>query len=1462
MILLIYILALGSFNVCDAHGYLTCPKPRQYRGAPVTVNNIKHGWTKWVGLVVPGSGAYMEGEGNAPNLNAAIGGGAANQDKGSQAGGHGLCGDLGGRNGFMAGGKYGPTTPRGVYKKGTPMQVKVLVSAYHAGWFEFRLAQPSSAATQAVDTTTPITQDMLNAHLLEIDPTTPNYAKVIDYQHLKGYNGNGGEYKCANTGGHIDPTSTTPQNVWPHGTCCNSGGTCSPPATNIHRYIIDADIPYTDINSRREYDVRLKIPSNIASCDRCVLQWAWTTANSQGTYPETFWNCADIKIEASSFTGTVGCDAGDQGAATGTTPGSTAGTSSDTGSSNGGTTSGGGSAATGWCATEWSEYGGEKHATCVACSSATDCPLNKACWGSTWCTESKLCGDASDAECADKSSTASGGTSTSDPDPTTAGPTGEFVCGNDISNRNCVIFTQSCVDWCGTDADAETTCNQVDSAQAYPKATRLNNCKCYQKDSKGIQAGFIARVTCPFKAESTTGNTPSGSNTASLVCGKCPCASITPNDVYATAPGFVDWCKNPAFKGDERFCACPDGDLIQEGGSASAGGASSGTSGTGTGTGTAGTSTSGTDDCKPGEQKPKPVPPPGGGTGNSGSGSTSTTTGTGTSNSGTGTGTGTGTGSGNPTPTPPTETADCPSDAKQVIVEISPMPAAPLVGYVGGSNWDSSFKWDDLSRVGHYDALVVGFANYWNTQCPSGPQEPGLRGTLPQLNTAACAGGKWLASPPGFTECGITQCGGCGEGTVGASVLKYQESGRRILISVGGANAAADDMDPQKGIALADSLWNSYLGGNDARYKGWRPFGPRVVFDGVDIDLEQTPPSCKGGSTNPASAGCTAVMEGWYNFVIRIRELMDDDTRKRYYITAVPINTKYADPDVSFSNYGSYTHGYLPGQRHCDSEWTKGEVKASLEHAIRPLKSLFRVAHLIDYIWPQFYPSPAEITLAASGANANCWLYDFLAWTYIPIEAARKRGEKNRCRIGIGIPFGRGAANGGQVEIEIVSQKLQSALKQYPVLKNHFGGMFGWDEYWDTRSLGGWGYGGSQVAKDLGNMLRSDSFQTTLKSGVRRLRGESADEEQPNYMLRILSGKNLGNDQCTASYDKDWTLGGALDGGTWKSRCGCKKVPYVTTFTDVLGCVDSWVGGNSGTSCVRIDTGTSDDSLKGKGITESAGTGGADDSNSGSTVAKPPTAVVDPNSKTGVSVTTTSGKTVAVTSLPQRVAFSLKLAFSAQNTAPSCDDVKQVDTALRKMLCKMHTSSYTALGYVSTTRTASQCGRSQLEAQYGGKDVRRVDCDSSVTSSSMSARSSSTMVSRDLSTEDGANVLHVRATFLTAYPDVVPKEEAEVQQYVGHQIAACEMVAQQLRVMSEAGLITSQFDSVTLATVAMFVGAIETGPDAEARYITINTTLAAANTTMFCEDDPTLPECNPPLWIHSTVAIVIFIIFS
>ena len=271
------------------------------------------------------------------------------------------------------------------------------------------------------------------------------------------------------------------------------------------------------------------------------------------------------------------------------------------------------------------------------------------------------------------------------------------------------------------------------------------------------------------------------------------------------------------------------------------------------------------------------------------------------------------------------------------------------VTQVGGSNYDGTFSWTDDKRLCHYDALVVGFANFWSLQSGcNGPKEPGLD-ALPQLNTNACIqkGPAWLSKPSKWSGCTLTNCGGCGKNTVGDNVLAYQEKGKRILISIGGANADATNMNPTKGIALADAIWNMYLGGSDIRYKGWRPFGPKVVLDGVDIDLEQSPGGC------PNSQQCTDVMEGWYNFLIRLRTLMDADTRKDYIITAVPINTKYADPAAGgYPNYGAYTHGYLPGIDNCESGWRNYPLAAGSKEKnaldAQPAKSIFKVAHLID----------------------------------------------------------------------------------------------------------------------------------------------------------------------------------------------------------------------------------------------------------------------------------------------------------------------------------------------------------------------------------------------------------------------------------------------------------------------------------------------------------------------------------
>ena len=71
------------------------------------------------------------------------------------------------------------------------------------------------------------------------------------------------------------------------------------------------------------------------------------------------------------------------------------------------------------------------------------------------------------------------------------------------------------------------------------------------------------------------------------------------------------------------------------------------------------------------------------------------------------------------------------------------------MGYVGGSDYDANFLWNNDARLCHYDALVIGFVNYWTAQ-PSckGSIEPPLDG-MPQLLTNACIQkGPALASLP------------------------------------------------------------------------------------------------------------------------------------------------------------------------------------------------------------------------------------------------------------------------------------------------------------------------------------------------------------------------------------------------------------------------------------------------------------------------------------------------------------------------------------------------------------------------------------------------------------------------------------------------------------------------------------------------------------------------------------------
>ena len=284
-------------SVVHSHGYLSNPRPRQFRTAT----------SEWWTINVHDNGAFLRyGNTNPPNndvanLNGVRGGAASNSETSGYAeGDHGLCGDKGDRMAFMAGGAFGPQPPTITYEAGGVARIHVAITAYHAGHFEFRLAVPADGGA---DRTIPITQQLLNEHVLEIAPSTPYYAAVVDYKHMKGfggYTGHGGEFKCTHTGGHNDATATSPQLRWPHGSCCNGGGACSDPAHNTDRYVVEYGVAGYDKPAARgdfqtTYTVDLKIPAGI-QCERCVLQWTYQTANSADGWPETFYNCADVRV--------------------------------------------------------------------------------------------------------------------------------------------------------------------------------------------------------------------------------------------------------------------------------------------------------------------------------------------------------------------------------------------------------------------------------------------------------------------------------------------------------------------------------------------------------------------------------------------------------------------------------------------------------------------------------------------------------------------------------------------------------------------------------------------------------------------------------------------------------------------------------------------------------------------------------------------------------------------------------------------------------------------------------------------------------------------------------------------------------------------------------------------------------------------------------------------------------------
>lgn len=108
-----------------------------------------------------------------------------------------------------------------------------------------------------------------------------------------------------------------------------------------------------------------------------------------------------------------------------------------------------------------------------------------------------------------------------------------------------------------------------------------------------------------------------------------------------------------------------------------------------------------------------------------------------------------------------------------------------------------------------------------------------------------------------------------------------QEKGRKVMISYGGderfSNATFGSADEAK--EAADQVWNLYLGGTDSA--DIRPFGSKIILDGLDLDNESG-----NGSF-------------YKEFVTEMRSKMDSDSSRKYLMSAEPMCAFFDEAESS-----------------------------------------------------------------------------------------------------------------------------------------------------------------------------------------------------------------------------------------------------------------------------------------------------------------------------------------------------------------------------------------------------------------------------------------------------------------------------------------------------------------------------------------------------------------------------------
>jgi len=117
---------------------------------------------------------------------------------------------------------------------------------------------------------------------------------------------------------------------------------------------------------------------------------------------------------------------------------------------------------------------------------------------------------------------------------------------------------------------------------------------------------------------------------------------------------------------------------------------------------------------------------------------------------------------------------------------------------------------------------------------------------------------------------------------VGDDITQCQSMGKKILLSLGGADGSYGFTSTADAQSVAKVIWDMFLGGNSTT----RPFDSGII-DGVDLDIESNDPKY------------------YADFITTLRGLYSTDKSRTYYITGAP---QCVYPDASLGPDSSTLH--------------------------------------------------------------------------------------------------------------------------------------------------------------------------------------------------------------------------------------------------------------------------------------------------------------------------------------------------------------------------------------------------------------------------------------------------------------------------------------------------------------------------------------------------------------------------